>query len=263
MEHQPENPSGDTDQVVPPAAHAVFGERLPLLERFADRLADDGVTRGLIGPREVPRLWDRHLLNCGVIADAFDEGALVVDIGTGAGLPGIVLALMRPDLRIVLVEPLERRTVWLNEIVDEFDLRQVTVHKARAEQFWGEVQADVVTSRAVASLSELARLSLPLLRVGGHVLAMKGDSAQDELDEAGLVLDRLGVGARSVRTYGGNVVDPPTTVVDLELVRPTERVKEPLGPGPAMTAAKKKAKRRTRGGQDNRPAGGRGSRRTR
>lgn len=257
MEHRSQKDTDATpDPSVPACAADVFGDRLEIVESFAGRLLHEGVTRGLIGPREAPRLWDRHLINCGVIAPAFTQGSTVVDIGTGAGLPGLVLALMRPDLRMVLVEPLERRTVWLNEMVQEFDLTQVEVLKARAEQVWGEVEADAVTSRAVASLPELARLSLPLLRVGGHVIAMKGDTAQQEVDEAEAVLDRLGVGSRQVRTYGEGLVDPPTRVVDLELVRTPERVKEPLGPGPALTAAKKKAKRRTRGRHESRPAGG-------
>lgn len=136
---------------VPEVAERVFSpERLPLIERYAASLADAGVIRGLIGPREVPRLWERHLLNCAVLGDAIPEGMSVCDIGTGAGLPGVVLAIARPDLRVTLVEPLLRRTNYLDEIVSEWDLDNVEVVRARAEALHGQRDFDVVTSRAVA-----------------------------------------------------------------------------------------------------------------
>ena len=135
---------GDPDQDVqatpPPApavAEVVFGERLALAERFTAILADSGVSHGLVGPREVPRLWERHVLNCAVVHPAIPEGAPVIDVGSGAGLPGLALAIVRPDLRLLLVEPMLRRTTWLTNTVEELGLDNVEVHRGRAEQFWG------------------------------------------------------------------------------------------------------------------------------
>ncbi|HEX6328516.1 MAG TPA: 16S rRNA (guanine(527)-N(7))-methyltransferase RsmG, partial [Jiangellaceae bacterium] len=130
-------------------------------------LAGPGIERGLLGPREVPRLWDRHLLNCAVIQDAVAQGATVLDVGSGAGLPGVVLAVVRPDLAVTLVEPLLRRSVFLGEVVAELRLSNVNVVRSRAEELHGKVIADVVTARAVAPLDRLARWTIPLVRTGG------------------------------------------------------------------------------------------------
>lgn len=161
----------------------MFSSRLALAERYAGLLATEGIVRGLIGPREVPRLWDRHLLNCALVADLVPEGSTVCDIGSGAGLPGIVLALRRPDLHVTLVEPLLRRTTFLEEVVTELGLDQVRVVRGRAEDQRGGAPFEVVTSRAVAPLPRLLAWSMPLVAPGGVLLALKGSSATAEVAE--------------------------------------------------------------------------------
>jgi 16S rRNA (guanine527-N7)-methyltransferase len=175
----------------PPGAAAVFGSAWPQMRRYADLLADAGVVRGLIGPREVPRLWERHLINCAQIAPAFETGARVCDLGSGAGLPGVVLALVRPDLEVTLLEPLLRRTTFLDEVVDELDLDRVQVVRGRAEEQAG-AGFDAVTARAVAPLDGLVRLALPMCRPGGRLVAMKGESAREELAAAQPALRKAG-----------------------------------------------------------------------
>ncbi len=172
----------------------MFGvERLPLAEQYADLLAGEGVLRGLIGPREAARLWDRHLLNCAVLGEVVPHGVALADVGSGAGLPGLVLAIARPDLRITLVEPLLRRTRFLEEAVDLLGLQaQVEVLRGRAEEVPGGRMFDVVTARAVAPLGRLARWCLPLVAPGGELVAMKGSSAPAEVVEAGPELRKLG-----------------------------------------------------------------------
>jgi 16S rRNA (guanine527-N7)-methyltransferase len=192
----------------------VFGSgRLSLAERYAVLLATAGVERGLIGPREVPRLWERHLLNCAVLAEAIPPGATVADVGSGAGLPGVVLAIARPDLRVTLVEPLLRRTTFLAEVVSELDLSRCTVVRARAEELHGQTSFDVVTSRAVAPLGKLLGWCLPLTAPAGAVLAMKGSRAPEEITTARSVLRRLGCATPEVLSLGAGIVDPLTTAV--------------------------------------------------
>ena len=198
---------------VPDAARGVFGDRLDLAVRYAAFLAEQGTLRGLIGPREVPRLWDRHILNCAVVADAVDEDARVADIGSGAGLPGVVLAIRRPDLELTLVEPLLRRSTFLQECVDMLGLDNVQVERSRAEDLDNKGTFDVVTSRAVAELGKLAGWSLPLVRPGGLFLPMKGASAEDELASSSKVLRRLGAASSEVVKVGAGVVDPQVTLV--------------------------------------------------
>lgn len=197
----------------PPAAREVFGDVLSTAERYADFLAGPGVERGLLGPREVDRLWDRHLLNCAVMAEVIPPKADVVDLGSGAGLPGLVLAMVREDLTLTLLEPLLRRTVFLNECVDLLGLPNVRVHRARAEEVVGEFAADVVTARAVAPLERLVRWALPLLHPGGELLALKGERAAEEIREADPVLREFDVRAAEVLRVGRGKVDPPATVV--------------------------------------------------
>ncbi|MBD2894898.1 Ribosomal RNA small subunit methyltransferase G [Actinomadura sp. RB99] len=204
-------------------AREVFGETLPVAERYAAFLADAGVERGLIGPREADRLWERHLINCAVVAEAIPADAQVVDIGSGAGLPGIVLAIVRPDLRITLLEPLLRRTTFLSECVEMLDLRNVEVRRARAEDVTKEFSVDVATARAVAPLERLAKWALPLLRPGGELLALKGERAAAELDEAAPVLQRFGVRETELLQVGRGMVDPPTTLVRVVAGRPADR----------------------------------------
>jgi 16S rRNA (guanine527-N7)-methyltransferase len=209
--------TGDGTPAAPPAAVEYFGGRLPVLERYVSMLAGPGIERGLLGPREVPRLWDRHLLNCAVIQDAVAKGATVVDVGSGAGLPGVVLAVVRPDLAVTLVEPLLRRSVFLGEVVAELRLSNVNVVRSRAEQLHGKVLADVVTARAVAPLDRLARWTLPLLRTGGLLVALKGTSVRKELAEAADSLKALGAVSWRVTEYGAGVVDPPSLAAVVEV----------------------------------------------
>jgi 16S rRNA (guanine527-N7)-methyltransferase len=201
----------------PPAACAAFGDRLAVACDYARRLATDGVTRGLLGPREVPRLWGRHLLNCAAVAELIPPDAAVTDVGSGAGLPGIPLALARPDLLIELLEPLARRVVFLEEVVVALALDRVTVVRGRAEDSSGGPGVDVVTARAVAPLSRLAAWCLPLLRPGGSLIALKGSQAPAELDAAVGDLRRLGAVEWGVESCGHGLVDPPTTVVRVVL----------------------------------------------
>lgn len=169
----------------PEVAHRLFPvEQWAAVDRYAELLATDGVVRGLIGPREAPRLWDRHLLNCAVLAEAVPTESLVCDIGSGAGLPGLVLALARPDVTVTLVEPLLRRTTFLQDVVDDLSLTNVEVCRGRAEALHGKRVFDVVTSRAVAPLPRLVGWSMPLVAPSGALVALKGSSIQDEIDEA-------------------------------------------------------------------------------
>lgn len=209
--------SRETAPPAPDVARGVFGSRLPLAVAYADLLAGEATVRGLIGPREVPRLWERHLLNCALVADLVPEGASVVDIGSGAGLPGLVLALHRPDLQVTLLEPLLRRTTFLELATSRMELDNVTVHRGRAEEVHGEMYFDVVTSRAVAPLEKLARWSLPLVARGGAMLAMKGSSATEELADAERGLRRLGARRFEVHRLGVDLLDPPVTVVEARL----------------------------------------------
>jgi 16S rRNA (guanine527-N7)-methyltransferase len=197
----------------------LLGPHLDLMIRFARLLAGPGAERGLIGPRETERLWDRHLLNCAVVSELIDAGAHVDDVGSGAGLPGMVLALVRPDLEVTLVEPLLRRSTFLLEAVDELGVSNVRVVRVRAEDRAREVvagvlpPADVATARAVAPLGQLAAWCLPLLRPGGSLLALKGAAASSEVDAAESELRAAGAARVELLSVGHGVVDPPTTVV--------------------------------------------------
>ncbi len=201
----------------PPAvAEKVFGARFADVVRYVKLLATDGLTRGLLGPREVPRLWDRHVLNCAALAELIGPDEVVVDVGSGAGLPGVVLALARPDLRVTLVESLARRTAFLEECRVTLRLENVSVHRGRApdrETVAAVGGADVVTSRAVAALDRLAAWCLPLLRPGGRMLAVKGASAQTEVERYAGVVARSGGTRIEVRRCGVGMVEPPTTVI--------------------------------------------------
>lgn len=200
------------------AARTIFGERLELAQRYTEHLASSGMVRGLIGPREAPRLWERHVLNCAVVQELIAPDARVVDVGSGAGLPGLCLAIARPDLHLTLVEPLERRVVWLDEVVADLGLDNVTVLRARAEQAKKDVgPVDVVTARAVSALVGLVDITLPLLKGSGELLALKGRSAQEELDRASKKFGRFGVRSSEVVTAGASLLAEPTTVVRLVL----------------------------------------------
>ena len=199
---------------VPASAAGVFGPALPAAVTYAGILATRGVEQGLLGPREVPRLWDRHLLNCAVVAELLPEHGSLVDIGSGAGLPGVVLAMLRPSLEVTLLEPLLRRSVFLEECVAELGLANATVLRARAEdKTAARIRADIATARAVAPLGRLAGWAVPLLRPGGQLLAIKGQSAADELAAAKPVLSRLGVRSAEVLQAGHGRVVSATTVI--------------------------------------------------
>ncbi|MDQ3990075.1 MAG: 16S rRNA (guanine(527)-N(7))-methyltransferase RsmG [Actinomycetota bacterium] len=199
---------------VPPQAARLFGERMALAERYVALLAGPGVERGVVGPRETARLWERHMLNCAVIGDLVPRNCRVLDVGSGAGLPGIPLVLARPDLTVLLLEPMARRVAWLEEVIADLDL-PVAVHRGRAEQPEGRVIGqdwDVVTARAVAPLGRLAAWCLPLVRTGGQLLALKGASAAEEAARDGGRIRRAG-GDLQIAECGVAVVEPPTTVV--------------------------------------------------
>lgn len=205
----------------PAAAARLFGDRLPIAQQYAELLAGSGVIRGLLGPREAPRLWERHILNCAVITELIGTGSTVVDVGSGAGLPGLVIAIRRPDLTVTLVEPLLRRVRWLDEVVQTLSLSNVTVARGRAEALWDDVgPADVVTSRAVSALENLAVWSVPLVRPGGWWLPMKGSTVAEEIDASRELLTSVGVTAVEVVECGGDVLDEPTTVARLTIGTP-------------------------------------------
>ncbi|HEX2902857.1 MAG TPA: 16S rRNA (guanine(527)-N(7))-methyltransferase RsmG [Jatrophihabitans sp.] len=202
----------------PPAVvFEAFTEAAPTLIRYAGWLAGAGTVRGLIGPREVPRLWDRHVLNSVALAELLPAGIRIVDIGTGAGLPGLAVAIVRPDLRVDLVESLRRRTDFLSEVVADLDLRdRVRVVRGRAEEP-AVVQtvghADVVTARAVAPLDKLVRWSFPLLAPGGRLMAMKGSAAADEVAAQAAALRKAKAVVERIVECGVDLVDPPARAV--------------------------------------------------
>ncbi|WP_449386053.1 16S rRNA (guanine(527)-N(7))-methyltransferase RsmG [Cellulomonas soli] len=167
-----------------PRVEAYFGTAWPAVRGFHLLLAQEGVLRGLIGPRELDRLWSRHLLNSAAVVQFLPETGRIIDLGSGAGLPGIVVAAMRPDAEVVLLEPMERRTDWLSEVAELLSLDNVVVRRARAEDVHGELTADAVTARAVAALDKLYAWSMPLLRPGGVLVALKGGRAEEEIQAA-------------------------------------------------------------------------------
>lgn len=176
------------------AVKTYLGEAYDGVARYAELLRDQGELRGLIGPREVPRIWERHILNSAAIVPYLPASGSIADIGSGAGLPGVVVAVMRPELEVILVEPMERRTTWLTEVVAELELTNVRVNRGRAEEYHGAFEADAVTSRAVAALSKLVRMSMPLVRVGGEMVILKGRSVVEEVEPARKVLRKYGAG---------------------------------------------------------------------
>ena len=222
-------------------------DRLPLAERYADLLATDGVVRGLIGPREVPRLWDRHLMNCALLSDLIPAGASTCDIGSGAGLPGLVLAIARTDLAVTLVEPLLRRTTFLEEVVAELGLDHVEVVRGRADSLHGRRRFDVVTARAVAPLDRLVRWSMPLVEPNGALIAMKGSSAGEEVVAAREVLAELGCAEPEVialgATLGDEIGSSPTTAVRVAWADPG-RVTWPTATPPGGGRTDQRAGRR-------------------
>jgi 16S rRNA (guanine527-N7)-methyltransferase len=196
---------------VPASAAGVFGSALPAAVTYAGLLASRGVEQGLLGPHEVPRLWDRHLLNCAVVAELIEPRGTLLDLGSGAGLPGLVLAMVLPGTAVTLLEPMERRCRFLTDCVTELGLANVSVLRGRAEDV--TIRTDVVTARAVAPLPHLAELASRLVRPGGMILAIKGRTAAEELKAAAPVLRRIGARDAQVVRAGQGKVIPATTVV--------------------------------------------------
>ncbi|SDK37864.1 16S rRNA m(7)G-527 methyltransferase [Cryobacterium psychrotolerans] len=196
----------------PAAAAGLFGERVGIARAFAHNLADQGEIRGLIGPLELPRLWSRHILNCAIVAPLLRPG-VVGDVGSGAGLPGLVLAIARPDVSFVLIEPMERRVAWLNDQVDALGLENTTVLRARAEDVRLEQPLDQVTARAVSAFRTLIPLTAPLLRPGGEMVLMKGAGAQAEVDSAAKAIRKYRLSNVEVITLGEGVLDEVTRVI--------------------------------------------------
>ena len=209
-----------------PAAEHLFGERLPLAEQYARVLATDGLTRGLLGPREAERIWERHVVNSAVLAELVPPDASVVDVGSGAGLPGIPLALVRPDLTVVLLEPMLRRTTFLSEVVHELGLEgRVSVVRGRAPENAGDLPftPDCVVARAVAPLDRLVSWTMPLMPPHGILLALRGASAEDEVRTAAASISRAGGSRPTVLRIGVDLPGEPVTVVRVVRGQPTTR----------------------------------------
>lgn len=195
----------------PAAAAALFGDRVALIRRFATTLGEQGEERGLIGPLEAPRLWSRHLLNSAVAAPLFH--GRVGDVGSGAGLPGIVLAIARPDVEWVLIEPMERRVAWLSEQASALGLTNVEIVRGRAEEWKRGPVLDAVTARAVSALRTLIPLTAPLVRDGGELILLKGANAANEIAAAEKQIRRFRLSDVHVEVVGEGVVDEPTRVI--------------------------------------------------
>lgn len=197
----------------PAAAASLFGDRVDLARRFTAALGAHGEERGLIGPLEPPRLWNRHILNSAIAAPLFTSGSRVADVGSGAGLPGLVLAIARPDVDWVLIEPMERRVVWLQEQVEALGLTNVVVARSRGEDWKEGAVFDAVTARAVSALRTLIPLTVPLLRPGGELILLKGANAENEIGAAAKVIQRYKLTDVRVELVGEGVIDEPTRVL--------------------------------------------------
>ncbi|MEY4554691.1 MAG: hypothetical protein RL197_1118 [Actinomycetota bacterium] len=200
----------------PVQAAAVFGERIDLARGYAAALVRDSDLLGLLGPREMPRLWSRHILNSAVVAELVAPGKTVCDIGSGAGLPGIPMAIVLPDTRFTLIEPMERRSDWLISVVEELGLTNVEVLRTRAEEV-GEA-FDIATARAVSALPKLLRLCVPLVRHGGEILALKGSKAAEEIEDAKRIQKKMGISSFEIVHAGAGLLTEPTLVVRTKLV---------------------------------------------
>ena len=203
-------------ELEPQVAAEIFGDRLPLARAYAAALVRDSDLLGLLGPREMPKLWTRHILNSGVAAELVEAGKTVADVGSGAGLPGIPMAIAQPDAHFTLIEPMERRSDWLKQIASDLGLTNVTVLRARAEEV-AEV-FDLVTSRAVSALPKLLRLTVPITNHGGKVLALKGSKAAEEVEEAKKLSKKLKIAGFEVVHTGKQFLAEPTLVVVTTLI---------------------------------------------
>ncbi|WIB32869.1 16S rRNA (guanine(527)-N(7))-methyltransferase RsmG [Curtobacterium sp. MCSS17_005] len=196
----------------PAAATTLFGDQIEVARSFTNELARRGEELGLIGPLELPRLWTRHILNSALLAPLLEARGRVADVGSGAGLPGLVLAIARPDVDFILIEPMERRTDWLRAESDRLGLRNVTVLRGRAEDVADDVVVDQVTARAVSALSKLIPLTVPLVRSGGQLILMKGARVDEEIEKARKVILRKRLSDVEVLELGDGVVDETTRV---------------------------------------------------
>jgi 16S rRNA (guanine527-N7)-methyltransferase len=207
-----------TPEVEPKEAQEVFGEYIGQARQYFDLLVRDGDLLGLIGPRELPKLWSRHILNSAVVADLVEDGQVVADVGSGAGFPGIPMAILRPKVKFVLIEPMERRANWLADVVvPTLGLENVKVLRGRAEEAPLR-NYDVTTARAVSALPKLLRMLVPLTAPGGQVLAMKGSKAQDEIEESKSLAKKLKLEIFEIVTVGEKLLIDPTTVVRVRLL---------------------------------------------
>jgi len=202
---------------VPAMAAEVFGPNLERAIAYAEALVEDSDQLGLLGPRELPKLWSRHILNSAVVAELLSSGESVADVGSGAGLPGIPMAIARPDVHFVLIEPMERRANWLQQQVVQLGLDNVDVLRARAEEV-GRSDFDVVTARAVSALPKLLRMTVDLIRPGGRLIALKGERAQAEIDEAKPLSKKLRLKSFEIVYTGDAILSEPTRVVVVKLV---------------------------------------------
>jgi len=212
-----ENLEGDfTPELEPAAAELIFGDQIGKARLYFEALVRDGDLLGLLGPREMPKLWTRHILNSAVVAELVSPGQTVADVGSGAGLPGIPMALAQPQAHFTLIEPMERRSDWLRRVVQDLELTNIRVHRARAEEV-AEV-FDVVTARAVSALPNLLRMCVPMTKHGGEVIALKGSKAAEEIQDAKKLQKKLGIASFEIVRLGGEFLTDPTLVVRTKLV---------------------------------------------
>ena len=200
----------------PESAKAIFGPQIEKVRAFAQKLANDSDDLGLLGPRELEKLWSRHILNSAVVAETVQPADHVADVGSGAGLPGIPMAIALPEAHFVLIEPMERRSTWMLEVIQELALTNVEVRRARAEEVF-DLKFDIVTARAVAALDKLLRLTVPLLKPGGSLIALKGSKAAEEIEAARKLQKKLGIASFEILICGEKFLAEPTSVVKTTL----------------------------------------------
>jgi 16S rRNA (guanine527-N7)-methyltransferase len=196
----------------PESAKAIFGPQIDRARAFAQKLANDSDDLGLLGPRELDKLWSRHILNSAVVSETVQPGDHVADVGSGAGLPGIPMAIAMPEAHFVLIEPMERRSNWMLEVIEELGLTNAEVRRARAEEVT-DLKFDIVTARAVAALDKLLRLCVPLLKPGGSLVALKGSKASEEIEAAKKLEKKLGIASFEIQICGEKFLAEPTSVV--------------------------------------------------
>ena len=200
----------------PESANAIFGPQIEKARAFAQKLAKDSDDLGLLGPRELDKLWSRHILNSAVVAETVKAGDLVADVGSGAGLPGIPMAIALPEAHFVLIEPMERRSTWMLEALEELGLTNIEIRRARAEEVL-DLKFDIVTARAVAALDKLLRLTVHLLKPGGSLIALKGSKAAEEIEAAKRLQKKLGIASFEIQICGEKFLAEPTSVVKTTL----------------------------------------------